>query len=77
MNIIIILYIIQIIMPSYIDNMKSQFLHNHQRNNRHEKNVILKRFFRCIFPCQSHDCCNKPNCFCIRDYWGPICYCKN
>jgi len=82
--IIVILFIILITLPSYIDNVeqsmiKSQFLRKNiiqiLMNNQQEENM-RKRFSRCIFPCQSHDCCKKSNCLCIRDYWGPICYCR-
>jgi hypothetical protein len=84
MNIIIVLFFILINMLSYIDNMenpmiKSSFsLHKYKRNliqilmnNRHKE-----RFSRCISPCQLDDCCEKSNCLCIRDYWGPVCYCR-
>ncbi len=72
-------------MPSYIDNMENTMIKSsslHKRNlikilinNQHEQN-LRKRFIRCTPPCQLDYCCAKSNCSCIRDYWGPVCYCR-
>ena len=53
---------------------------NQQKNNKlqnsiHNK-IIRKRSSPCATACQPHDCCLKAQCLCIRDYWGPICYCR-
>jgi hypothetical protein len=81
MNIIILLFIVLINMPSYIDNMENPMIKS-KRNliqiliNNHQGENLRKRFSRCTSPCQLDDCCEKSNCLCVRDYWGPICYCK-
>ena len=44
---------------------------NHQLSN-----LIRKRTRRCAPACQPHHCCKRSYCSCVRDYWGPVCYCR-
>lgn len=47
--------------------------HKHRRIH---SNHIHKRHANCASPCQVRGCCQRTRCLCVRDYWGPVCYCR-
>ena len=83
MNFIVLLFILLITMLSYIDNRKTMriepwLFHKHRQihSNHLHKQSRRKRHANCALPCQSRGCCQRTRCLCVRDYWGPVCYCR-
>lgn len=87
MNFIVLLFILLIVLPNYVDNRKPMetepwLLHKYQRKSLKilskdgRKSSRRKRNAHCGYPCQSRSCCQRTRCVCVRDYWGPSCYCR-
>lgn len=56
-------------------NQKNK-LHQSINHNKNTNRLLLKRSSHCASNCQPQSCCTEAKCLCIRDYWGPVCYCK-